>query len=285
MNDRFKNAFDKIQAEEQLKDRTRAFIYKKTKGYTRGKTAAYLRLIPAAACFLLIILGGCLLYFIPTVEISIDVNPSIELGVNRFDKIISVSSYNSDGQELAASLDIKYLDCAEAVNRILTNENVSELLSNDEVMTICVVGSDDKQSDRVLSEIESCTAGEANTYCYYANSDEVSEAHNIGLSYGKYRAYLELRSLDPTITVQKVQDMTMRQIRELIDSLSDDSSSAADSEDDNEDEHIGNGTGNMYGQEQNQGQNQTQGQGQGHGQGNSQGHGQGNSQGKGQGQN
>ena len=191
----------------------------------------------------------------------------------------------SDGQELAASLDIKYLDCAEAVNRILTNENVSELLSNDEVMTICVVGSDDKQSDRVLSEIESCTAGEANTYCYYANSDEVSEAHNIGLSYGKYRAYLELLSLDPTITVQEVQDMTMRQIRELIDSLSDDSSSAADSEDDNEDEHIGNGTGNMYGQEQNQGQNQTQWQGQGHGQGNSQGHGQGNSQGKGQGQN
>ncbi len=77
--------------------------------------------------------------FTPTVEISIDVNPSIELGVNRFDKIISVSSYNNDGQELVDSLDIKYLDYAQAIDQILRNESVNALLSNNEVMTIGVI--------------------------------------------------------------------------------------------------------------------------------------------------
>lgn len=40
------------------------------------------------------------------------------------------------------------------------------------------------------------------------------------LSCGKYRAFLELQLLDPDITPEAVQNMTMREIRELINSLS-----------------------------------------------------------------
>lgn len=56
-----------------------------------------------------------------------------------------------------------------------------------------------------------------NAYCYYARSDEVREAHELGLSYGKYRAYCEYRALDPSITVEEVQRMTMRELRDAID--------------------------------------------------------------------
>ena len=49
--------------------------------------------------------GGTWLYFTPTMEISVDINPSIELGVNRFDRVISVDGYNEDGQALAQLLD------------------------------------------------------------------------------------------------------------------------------------------------------------------------------------
>ena len=41
------------------------------------------------------------LYFTPIAEISIDINPSIELRVNRFDQVISVDGLNGDGQALA----------------------------------------------------------------------------------------------------------------------------------------------------------------------------------------
>ena len=220
MNDRLKSAFGKVHAEEELKSRTRAFLYQKTNGYARAKPSYFRRLIPAAACFLFLVLGGSWLYFTPTVAISMDINPSIELGVNRFDKIVSVQGYNSDGELLANSLDIKYLDYTDAVNQVLENESVAGLLSDGEVITIGVIGEENEQSSAILAEIESCTTGNPNAYCYYANSDEVEKAHDIGLSYGKYRAYLELQSLGAGVTAEEVQNMTMREIRDLIGTLS-----------------------------------------------------------------
>ena len=252
MNDKMKKSLDKVRAEEELKNRTKAFLYQKTKGYSKGraKRVHYRHLVPAFACFLFIMLGGHWLYFTPTAEISIEISPSIELGVNRFDKIISVRAGNSDGQELAGSLNIKYLDYIEAVNQILMNENVSALLSNDEVMTIGVIGSHDAQSAEMLSQLESCTAGEANTYCYYANADEAGKARELGLSYAKYRAYLELQALGSAVTPDELQSMTMREIWDLIDSLSE-----PGSEEDSEGQsgRGGHGTGRGFGQGQRKG--------------------------------
>ncbi len=219
MNDRLKNAFNKIHAEEQLKDSTKAFLSQKTKGYQRAVHTHSHRLIPAAACFLLLLFSGCWLYFTPTVAISIDVNPSIELGVNRFDRVVSIRGFNSDGQELAHLLNVKYLSYTDAIHQILTNEKVGSLLSNGEIMTIGVIGADNTQSNEVLSAVKLCTAGEANAYCYSASSSALEEAHKLGLSYGKYRAYLELQSLDPTITAEEVQNMTMKEILDFIDAL------------------------------------------------------------------
>lgn len=220
MNDKIKEAFDQVRAEDALKDNTKAYIFKKTHGYQRARAVNYKHLAAALACIVLLLVGGQRLYFAPTVEISIDINPSIELGINRFNRIISLKSYNDDGERLIDSLDIKFMDYTEAVNQIIESEDVASLLSNDEVLTIAVIGSDNAQSKEILSNIQACTSGKNNTYCYYAHSEEVEAAHEAGLSYGKYRAYLELQKLDPSVTVDDIQTMTMREIRDRIDELS-----------------------------------------------------------------
>jgi hypothetical protein len=220
MNKKLKEAFAQVHAEKKLKDSTKEFLLRKTNGYTKTKTVNYWYFFPAAVCFLLILFWGYWIYFTPTMEISIDINPSIELSVNRFDKVVSVSGYNDDGQNLASSLDIKYMNYVDAVNHVLQSESIVALLSDNEVMTICVVGPDGEQSSRILSDIEACTAENRNTYCYYAHSEEVQAAHDLGLSYGKYRTFLELQSLNPDVTVEQVQGMTIREIRDLINSLS-----------------------------------------------------------------
>lgn len=219
MNDRIKEAFDQIQAGEELKERTRAFLFQKTGGYRRKGRAVYQPLISVAACFLFLVFGGYWFYFTSTARISIDVNPSLELGINRFDRVIVVDACNDDGQELADSLDIRFKRYEEAVSRILENENVVALLSRDEIMTITVIESGGAQSVRILSDMESCAAEHPNTYCYFADSREVEAAHEHGMSCGKYRAFLELQSQRPDITVtpEDIQGMTMREIRDLID--------------------------------------------------------------------
>ncbi len=217
MNDKLKKAFDQVQAEETLKNHTKAFLYQKTNGYAQKKPATYRHLVSAFACIAIILFCGHWLYFTPTVEISIDINPSMELGVNRFNRIISVEGYNDDGKAFVDSLDIKFMNYSDAVNQIIESEDIASLLSNDEIMTIAVVGADQSQSAEVLSHIQSSTDGKSNTFCYYAPSEDVEKAHDVGLSYGKYRAFLEMQELDPNVTVADIQNMTMRQIRDFID--------------------------------------------------------------------
>lgn len=132
MQDRIKAAFDGVRAEDALKEATRRFLAAKTGNYA-GRSFAYRRFVPVLACcfILLLSLGGYWLYFIPTSYISIDVNPSIELGINRFDKVVSVEGYNADGEALAAALDIKYLDYDAALEQVLASDAVSACLSQD----------------------------------------------------------------------------------------------------------------------------------------------------------
>lgn len=224
MEHRLREIFDQVRAEDALKAGTRAFLKKKTKGYTRAatKTAGRGIFVCAAscACLLFALLGGRWLYFTPTAEISIDINPSIELGVNRFDCVISINGFNDDGRELADALNLKFMKYTEAIAQILEDDRIASLLSEDEIMAITVTGPDGVQTARMLSEIEACTAGRSNTYYGFAHHEEAAAAHEAGLSCGKYKAFLRLQELDPGITPEEVLGMTMREIQDMIDSLS-----------------------------------------------------------------
>jgi len=249
MNSTFKKLFGPIRAEEQLKDRTKAFLAKKTQSYTRADEKKHKHHVYAAAfaCMLLVLLGGRWLYFTPTAKISIDINPSIELSVNRLDRVILVDGLNEDGQELSRALDVKYRHYSEAVEQILNCDSITALLSDDEVMAITVIGSDGRQSARILSDVELCTADQSNTHCYFARSEEVAAAHKAGLSCGKYRAFLELQLLDSDITPEMVQGMTMREIREMIDCLTADRENEASSSSNRGNGHHGHGEGHGNG--------------------------------------
>ena len=77
MDERIKEAFEQVRAESGLKDKTKAYVSRKTGSYRRAGTAKYKVLASAFACVALLLFGGYWLYFTPTVEISIDVNPCL----------------------------------------------------------------------------------------------------------------------------------------------------------------------------------------------------------------
>lgn len=108
MNNRITEAFDQIRADEEMKKAAIDYLHQTARKKQRRKSV-YRKWALAAACFAIVLLGGqgYAAYFTPVSAISVDVNPSIELSINRFDKVISTESYNSDGdillQGLAAS--------------------------------------------------------------------------------------------------------------------------------------------------------------------------------------
>lgn len=220
MNGKIKEAFNQVQAEEALKSRTKAFLAQKTRGYTKPAKRPSRIYAVACVCSLLFLIGGRWLYFTPTSEISIEIKPSFELSINRFDRVFSVNSLNADGQEIINALDLKFKNYADAIDQILENQDIVTLLSNGEIMTITVMGPNETQSAKIFSQVEACTAGHRNTYCHFSSSEEAAGANITGLSHGKYRAFLEIQSLDPGITPEEIQGMTMREIRDLMNELS-----------------------------------------------------------------
>ena len=220
MNERIKSAFDSVKAEDELKEKTLRYVSSRME--KRRPAARAAELLPLLACLALVILAGGWAWFSPSATISVDINPSLELWLNRFDKVVQVVGWNEDGRELASSLDLKYMDYEQALEEIMASEKVSSLLSDDAVLSLAVVGDNEKQCGRLLSGLQQCTAGQGNAYCCSADEEELEAAHSLGLSYGKYRVYLELLELGSDISPREVSGMSMREIRDMIESLSGD---------------------------------------------------------------
>lgn len=218
MNNKLKETFDKIHAESELKTQTKEFIAYKTKNYTSQKKFVSKRMIPIIACFIFLLFSfsGYQLYFAKTTIISIDINPSIELNINRFDRVISINSYNDDGLQLINTIDIQFMNYISALNEILNTESIAMYLNRNEMLSISVAGQNERKSKEILENIEAYIPNQQNICCYMGNLDDVKEAHSVGLSFGKYRAFLELQKVNPDITIDDVKGLTMREIRDLI---------------------------------------------------------------------
>ena len=240
--EKLKAAFDQVRAEEELKERTKEYLSEKVYARKKKRTSPLRNFAAAAACALLVFLaGGSYLYFTPTAYISVDVNPSLELGINRFDRIVSVTGYNEDGKALADSLDLKYMDYSDALEALLADQDMEVYLSDNADVVLTVAGKSESQSSQILETVESCVSDHENVHCHSGDTEEIHQAHNAGLSFGKYQAYLILKKLDPSVTLEEIQDMTMSQIRELIQAYSQEDSqgnsrkNSSDSTDDSSD--------------------------------------------------
>lgn len=229
MNETWKKAFDQIHAEPELKEHTRAYLKEKVY-WTSARHASHIRRLAAASvfCLFLCAAGVCYLFFTPVTYISVDINPSLELGLNCFRRIISVEGYNDDGASLSDSLDLKYLDYMDALDRILKSDTIETLLAGDNVLSLTVAGESETQNQEVLQDMETSVSGYSNVHCHSGDMEEVHEAHSCGMSFGKYQAFLILQELDPSVTSEDVQDLSMHEIWSRIRQLSGDSSDSSD---------------------------------------------------------
>lgn len=215
--EKLKAALDQIRAEGALKTSTKKYLFEKVYFKEKKHRSPLRKFAAAAVCSLAVFFaGGSWLFFTPTAFISVDVNPSLELGINRFDRIVSVIGYNDDGRALALDLHIKYMGYTEGLNALMEDQNMEVYLADNADVVLTVAGDNAAKSSEILENVESCMSEHQNVHCHSGDSEEVHHAHDAGLSFGKYQAWQVLQDLDPDITLEDVQDMTMSQIRDLI---------------------------------------------------------------------
>lgn len=209
-------SMSEIRATEELKANTLRHLKEMQK--KRGSTGSryILRYALAAIClFLLLGTGGYSVYRKPVSYISIDVNPSIELGINRFGKVVSAEAYNEDGQNVLQHVSLKNISYLQAINKLLADESDHHFLREDSLLVFTVI------SDRSHSIMEELRTNEfAQTYetlMYTSDVACMEEAHSHEMSFGIYRAYLELSQYDQSVTVEDCHGMTMGEIQTRIE--------------------------------------------------------------------
>ncbi len=206
----------RIRATEELKAETLRRMTERRSisgGYRR-----YGALCCAAAVCLLLLLGGYSLYIRPVTYISMDINPSIELGINRLGRVVSVEAYNEDGGEVLRDMALTNAPYVRAVSEILEDEAYRAFLGENSLLVFTVISDDAEEVARQLEVQAAAQSCQVMTY----TSDMIcrQEAHLHEMSFGKYRAYLELAQYDAEVTVEDCHGMTIGEIQDRIEGCS-----------------------------------------------------------------
>lgn len=212
-------AFEGIKAEEELKKSTMEFIaQQRSQRLNPQKNIVRYSLAAAAVIIFTLALGIYEMWFVPVTVVSIDVNPSLELRVNRLDRVLSAKAFNDDGTEILDSLSVTGKNYEQAIDTVLNDSEFSEYLNSDSNLTFTVASENDEE---IISRINGCLKNTGQQgVCIAASSDAVNEAHSLGLSLGKYQAYLEISQYDNTITPEDCRNMTMKELNDLKKELS-----------------------------------------------------------------
>ena len=71
--------------------------------------------IASAAAVIILLSASAWAYYTPYSYVSLDVNPSIEYTLNRFDRVLDYTAVNGDGEEILKNLQLKNEDIEEAI--------------------------------------------------------------------------------------------------------------------------------------------------------------------------
>jgi hypothetical protein len=167
---------------------------------------------------------------------TIDVNPSIELGVDKELSVVELHSFNQEGKDLLSLLGDWKGDSADDVTRkILTLAEQQGYLKKDEEMIIASVLKEDgaegsSESKKLNSQIESIkeTAEEENleVKILEATEDEREKAKEEGLSAGQFKEE-ELKRKQQADEKKREKEEASREKAEIIKRKKDQKNSAS----------------------------------------------------------
>jgi len=191
----------------------------------------------SALTAMIAIAGGITLwaYKTPYSYVSLDVNPSIEYSLNRFDKVISVTAVNDDGQEILNELELDKLEnqniedaVTETVNQISKDGYFDNSIDNDIDGGIIIATSGEylDKSDKLAEKLQKSLENEIEEIgedikleTISVGLERVQKAKELGVTPGKLNLVEKLQnsSADPeSIIVEEWLNKPVKDIMRAI---------------------------------------------------------------------
>jgi hypothetical protein len=157
--------------------------------------------------------------------ISLDINPSVELGVNAFNKVVSAAGYNEDGKTILKGQNILYSDIKEAISKLVISASGKGFVADNGSTIISVTSETDNAS--AAANLEKAAEQGANdaltetgdTAVIYKDNVALSrrdEAKKLGITPGKLNLINKLQAVDPSATVDQYKDAKVTDIMKKV---------------------------------------------------------------------
>ena len=211
MANKIYDAFEHVTADAGLKESTMRYLSdKRQKNVRRVRHPVQAAL--AAACMVVVLLlgmNGYSWFLAPVSYVSIDVNPSVELALNKLDRVVSATAYNKQGEELLKGMSLRGKKYIQAIEQIADSDVLRQYLNPGEELVL-TVAADSSKEHSLKAGIDQCSSHIGHgCRSVSVDLDTASSAHGNGLSVGKYSAYLQLVQYDDSVTVDECKNMSM----------------------------------------------------------------------------
>lgn len=209
----------------------------------RNMKSIYRNLSAVAASFLILIMlsSGVYAYYTPYSYVSVDMNPSLELYVNRFERVIEVHAFNDEALQIIKSSEgIKNKNVSVALEKILGNAEEAGYLKKDVGNSLMiVVSSKNKKEEAVLIDkmSKTSTAVLSNISSDYeiilekTQVESYKKAKEKNISPGKVMLANRFKEAKPEIDEEKVRNMPLQQAIKQIEEEEDKKVDKVDKED------------------------------------------------------
>lgn len=226
MTNKFKTAFDCICAEDKLKESALAYLQDEIQKRAKPRSrVSFKRLAAVLSSVVILIFSGVFsynLYFTPNAYVDVDINPSVELTINLFDRIIGVYAYNSDGEDILSKLDLKHKNYEEALISLITTIDKNGYIQDNSLVSVTLQTASESREYKLLTQLQDDITAIISAYnavfqadVFAVSGDTREEALKYNISPAKYLAILELMDVDPTATVESCRGHSIGEIKQM----------------------------------------------------------------------
>ena len=172
--------------------------------------------LAAAACAALaaIGVGGFAYAMAPVARVGIDVNPSFELSVNRFDRVVDARAVNDDAAAVLDRVCVEGVACEDAMQVLA--DACDAYISEGAVVEVGVACEDEARCEAIESAaLRSFERSAAEVHCGRLSDDQRRAAVEAGMGLGRYRVYETLVGQGVDISQEDAIRMSMAELRAL----------------------------------------------------------------------
>lgn len=202
-------------------------------GTAKKQTGKVIHILSAvAACCVISFLSFYMMVMRADATIYLDVNPSVELQIDRNEKVISAEANNADGEQILEEMDLKHTDLDVAMNALIGSMVKHGYLSEARhVVLVSVESSDDRKADQLKShvsaEIHACLdnligSGKVFEQQIQMDNELKKIAETYGISPGKAAIMKKIVQLYPELDYAKLASLSLEELVEYLETEEED---------------------------------------------------------------